>query len=87
MGRDPYKICQDICIIQDTQQAVTRTSKQLRRVQSEGTGMEKQLQQTEDDLKMMTRELEKERREHKQLSEQVTISNNSLTQFVQISAA
>ena len=33
--------------------------------------MEKRLQQTEDDLKLVTKELEKERSKHKELSDQV----------------
>ena len=50
---------------------MTRTSKQLRRVQNEGAGVEKRLQQAEGDLTLLTRELERERQEHKDLSEQV----------------
>ena len=68
-------------LLQDTQQAVTRTSKQLRRIQNEGTNVEKRLQQAEEDLKIMTKELERERCEHKELSEQVSCSlpNTNLT--------
>ena len=41
--------------------------------------MEKRLQQTEDDLKLVTKELEKERSEHKELSDQV--NNDTAFEF------
>ena len=66
-----YKTVILFTLLQDTQQAVTRTSKQLRRIQNEGTNVEKRLQQAEEDLKIMTKELERERSEHKELNEQV----------------
>ena len=41
--------------------------------------MEKRLQQAEDDLKLVTKELEKERNEHKELSDQV--NNDTAFEF------
>lgn len=52
---------------------MTRTSKQLRRIQNEEANVEKRLQQAEEDLKILTKELEKERSEHKELSDQVGV--------------
>ncbi len=53
--------------------AVTRTSKELRRAQNERSDVQNRLQRAEQDLKLRTSELEKERMEHKDLNEQVFV--------------
>ncbi len=62
--------------VQDTQQAATRTGRELRRAQTEGGAAEQRLRDAEQSAAALTHELQAERAQHRQLSEQVTMGVN-----------